>query len=229
MTKASIGRRSRQQTGRIPSIKVFKFYSSEVEEFVRAGSIRIGTSVSYRADDGFTDGRSDRSELINHWKPGKSVFPLTHPAFRQFATNMAPEIAAKISVSLEDETQINFARNAAMFCMTKSASISVCKKMLDLFKCDRYFVIPDLRKFTDALRFSDERLLDPIYGEIDYSKRYPETAWHDDLFRKFPQFRWQNEVRLMWSYPDPEPFTVKAPDILDHIDGFFDNPAGFKA
>lgn len=216
--------------GREPLREAYKFFSSDFLEAVsEGGSVRIGTSASFRIQDGYEDGRADPHEMVTRWRPGAARVTTNHPAFRSIGnSNLSPELSnIEIPIIIEEGATFFFATDAYILCLSDTPDDVLFKGMMEKFRYDMFYHIPDIEAYVAMLINADKRLqLGGECAHVTYDA--PEDAeceWRPCLFRKRQAFDWQREIRVIWKGEAPlEPFTVELPD-LSKLISISRNPA----
>jgi hypothetical protein len=201
----------------------FKFLESRyVSDALALGRFSIGTLASFRAADGFDDGRSDPREGITSFRPDAgtlskgAVRGLLRALDREHLMEYAPQI------EFDEGSELLIDCNCYLICFVGRLSKLVVRKMAELFGYDACLQILDLPAFCQGLTDADERLIVPFPD-------HPSTCWkcapvvyrekdqrkvEEDPLIKHPRYRWQRERRCMWPGAAPhERFLINAPAV----------------
>lgn len=220
-----------RENGPEPLQEAYKFFSSKLLDAIRnRGSVRIGTTASFRVQDGIDDGRGDPREMANHWKPGDAIsinqhHPMMHHIMR--AGNIEwPSDLPDLNVEIEAGASFRMDIDAYILCLSDTLNEQLCHGMLERFGYDMVYHIPNLERFIEALANVDQRLATGMCSHVRYDAPEGfERTWHDQTFRKRSRFSWQREIRLVWGGEAPlEPFTIEVPEIVPLI-SISHNPA----
>jgi hypothetical protein len=197
--------------------RAFKFFNSKHLKNVKRGEIRIGTLDSFRADDGFDDGRADRNEGVANWTPevgavlGKG-HPLRDILLEQYHRSIrTQEFDEKFELRVTSaELSITF--NAYVICFSKHINDDLCYRMYSRFGYDMYYEISSMRSYLSAIMKHFPVGSKAQMAAINYCDPPDGPDFVADPFTKRPTFRWQDEIRIVIPGRAATPFTLLAPN-----------------
>lgn len=208
-------------------MRAYKFLPSQfAHDFATKGILRIGTAGSFRIDDGVGGGRNDTDEISHRFRPGPlQVEAAKIPPLKRLFERDGAILSEKFEVEFEDGAELVFQADCYIFCASSKITHRLSRGMAGKFGCDACVRISDVRQFAKILTDHCENLRYPgienvpngtfNFGTVRYLPVDPTIPGNIDPFRKRPEFRWQNEVRIIWPKAPPlEPFIIEVPELV---------------
>lgn len=203
-------------------MRAYKFLPARfASDFATKGILRIGTAGSFRVDDGVAGGRNDTEEFSHRFQPGPlRIKAAKIPALKRMLEENGSLVDESVVIAFEDGASIVFETDCYIFCASSKITRRLAVGMAEKFGCDACVRISDVRQFAqiltehcENLRYSGIKNV-PIgafdFGVVRYLPVDPTIPGDIDPLRKRREFRWQNEVRIIWPKAPPlEPFIVE--------------------
>ena len=200
---------------------VYKYIDAKYSDDFANGKVRISPAHSFRAADGFQDGRSDFNELkrkISVPEGKMTVNSKQNPLLKNFFTFVGEEEFEMTFIG--DLTVI--VDQALMCCFSTDRDDEIDRRMKEIFGAGAVFEISDIALFGRMI--SNEVFSKDVafqQGSVQYSNEIgigPAHFFPVDRLRKGQAFLWQKEYRLIWSTDNPsEPFVINVPSLATLI------------
>lgn len=195
-------------------IIAYKFLKrAYLDRLLGAGEVRVGTATSFAQSDNSSGGRADELEMRRHFRPGKGAF-VRMDQLPEHPLNMP---TAFIEMKTDDPLYTIY-RPAALYCASLAITAGMKRKMANLFGCDTCVRIDDFEGLAVAMHQNSIlgwHLLG--IGRVEYREigdiRVKSDYEGINSLHKRPEFRWQQEIRMVWEGYSGEPLTVKVPGI----------------
>ena len=206
---------------------IYKFMNKRyLDGFLKSGIIKIGTSAEYRVSDGLDDGRSDRNEMVDVWKPGESTTEVddNHPFIKDlYKDRGGPSWKGKFNIKFSEEGGLAMQPDAFLFSASCEYNDALAQQMREKFDADACVLIEDTRAFIVGL--CNTPLLqgrDCEAGMVSYQHSNESKSYVRDSMRKLKKFEWQREFRTTWGGDDvPKVGTIiTVPEIVPLLSKF---------